>query len=382
MLIFGKSVGDWQEKADYAENKTDNEYAKIHEVRCEGIEDVQTAMETMAAFAADSKCSKFLYHATINLNPGERLGHEQWQRAVETLERNLKLTGHYRVVFEHIKKDRQHYHIVWSRIPPEGGAAVNMGNDYFVHQNTAKALEKEFGLTPAPRRDKSKPSRKKQEIHDRNIQIRVKPEIVTSEVTRIFRDSRTAEEFVNNLAKSGYVLTRAKNDSYVIVDKQGGYHGLMRRIEGAKLNDLREKFPDLEERILPSLSSALKARRPAPSKDFASAARSVGRSTKSVPIRPSHAGYKPAFYIPPRPNLMAIIAVIRSREEKKKPGRKSVPWWKRRRRKKFIENEPFRPNTNFTEIQNAEALEYAWHNKRFDMLRDFGIILAPDFFEP
>src|ERR1700722_3128686 len=106
MLIFGKSVSDWQEKADYAEDKADNEYAKLHEVRCEGIDDVQTAMATMAAFAADSKCEKFLYHATINLNPGERMTREQWQKAVDTLEANLKLTGHYRVVFEHIKKNR------------------------------------------------------------------------------------------------------------------------------------------------------------------------------------------------------------------------------------------------------------------------------------
>lgn len=115
MLIFGKSVSDWKEKANYAQDKADNEFAKIHEVRCEGLLDVQTAMETMAAFAADSKCKKFLYHATINLNPGERLTHEQWMKAVDTLEKNLNLTDHYRVVFEHIKKDRQHYHIVWSR---------------------------------------------------------------------------------------------------------------------------------------------------------------------------------------------------------------------------------------------------------------------------
>ena len=276
MLIFGKSIGDWKEKAAYAQDKADNELAEIREVRCEEIEDVQTAFEIMAAFAADSNCKKFLYHATINLNPAERLTKEQWMKAVDTLEKNLKLTGHYRVVFEHIKKDRQHYHIVWSRIPPQGGAAVNMGNDFFVHQNTAKALEKEFGLAPAPRRDSSKPSHKKEEINAKNSAVRVKPEIVTAEVTRIFKESDTTRDFVKSLTDAGYVLTRGKNDSLVLVDKQGGYHGLLRRIDGAKLAEVRRKFPELGKLPLPPLNEVLAARRPAGT-SFKGAAKGVGR---------------------------------------------------------------------------------------------------------
>ena len=276
MLIFGKSVGDWKEKAAYAQDKADNELAEIREVRCEEIEDVQTAFDVMAAFAADSKCEKFLYHATINLNPSERLTKEQWMKSVDALEKNLKLTGHYRVVFEHIKKDRQHYHIVWSRIPPQGGAAVNMGNDFFVHQNTAKALEKEFGLAPAPRRDSSKPSHKKEEINAKNSSVRVAPDIVTAEVTKIFKESDTTKEFVRNLADAGYVLTRGKNDSLVLVDKQGGYHGLLRRIDGAKLADVQRKFPELKKMPLPPLNEVLAARRPAGT-SFKGAAKGVGR---------------------------------------------------------------------------------------------------------
>ena len=67
--------------------------------------------------------------------------------------------------------------------------------------------------------------------------------------------ARPAEEFVANLHKAGYVLTKGDNDSYVLVDKAGDIHGLMRRIEGAKLKDLRQKFPDLKDIQLPSLAS-------------------------------------------------------------------------------------------------------------------------------
>jgi len=71
-------------KPEDVEQKICDEYAKLHEVRCEGIEDVNTAFAAMAAFAAETKCTKFLYHATINLKPGERLTRDQWRIAVDT----------------------------------------------------------------------------------------------------------------------------------------------------------------------------------------------------------------------------------------------------------------------------------------------------------
>ncbi len=296
MLIFGSSVSDWQEKANYAEDKADNDFAKVHEVRCEGIEDVQTAFAAMVAFAADTKCKQFLYHATINLNPGERLTREQWQQAVDRLEEGLGLTGHHRVVFEHIKKDRQHYHIVWSRLPPTGGPAVSMSYDYFVHQRTAKELEKKFGLLPAPRKQEGQPSKKKQEINDRNSGIRIKPEQVTKDATRIYRASDTTQAFVKNLQKEGYTLSRGKNGSYVLVDKQGGYHGLLRRIEGAKLADVEGKFPELKDMQLPRLNEVLRSRRGNTKSGFKGAAKiAKQRRTKT---RRHYAKTRSSTFIP------------------------------------------------------------------------------------
>jgi len=378
MLIFGASISDWKKKAAYALDKADNEYTKLHEVRCEGIEDVEMALAFMAACAADTKCKDFLYHATINLNPGERLTKEQWIKAIDTLEKNLKLTGHHRVYFEHIKKDRQHYHIYWSRLPPDGkGPAVNMGNDYFAHQNTAKALEKEFGLKSAPRRDRDKPSKKKAEINDRNSKIRVKPEIVTKDVTRIFKDSKTSKDFIKNLAKEGYTLTRGKNGSYVIVDKQGGYHGLMRRIQVAKVNDLRDKYPDLDKMPLPSLKDILKSRRPAPRQSFKKASYHFSRPTKFYTPR---INIQSPIYRPPR-SLAPIMAQARSYYPEPEKKYYPPPFMRKRKRKKY-ENEPFRPIIDLKAIKDAEILAWAWEHGRSDILVQFGIHLPPDLFEP
>jgi hypothetical protein len=370
MLIFGKSTADWKEKAKYAEAKGENEFAKIREVRCENITDAQTAFAAMAAFAADTKCEKFLYHATINLVPGERLTKEQWMKAVDTLEKNLKLIDHYRVVFEHIKKDRQHYHIVWSRIPPEGGAAVNMGNDFSVHQRTAKALEREFGLKPAPRPDKNKPSRKKQERNERNGKIRVDPDIVTREVTLIFRNCETSRKFIKTLAANGYVLTRGKNGSLAVVDKNGGYHGLMRRIEGAKLADLRRKFPALDKMPLPSLSAVLRSHQTPSRKGFKRSAVLLLRVFASKSRAATHP-----------PSLAALIARIRKTLTEEENRFFPFPLLRRRKRKTSQEEPPEFATTR-AEVEKNELLAWAWENGRLDILAMCGINLPRDYFEP
>ena len=383
MLIFGKAVSDWKEKAAYAQEKGLNDCAKLHEVRCEGIEGVQEAFAAMAAFAADGKCKKFLYHATINLDTSERLTREQWRHAIDTLEQNLKLTDHYRVVFEHIKKDRQHYHIVWSRIPPEGGAAVNMGNDFYVHQNTAKALEREFAIKQAPRRDQEKPSHKKREINDRNSRIRVRPDIATKDATKAYHDSGTSKEFIRNLAKAGYVLCHGKNKSLVLVDKKGGYHGLLRRIDGVKLGDVKKKFPALEGMALPKLNAVLKMRRQSVSLgSFKSIARMLAAASRRGHAPYLASGYRPIFYKPAGISIEALLLRLRRRyPEENETKYYPLPLMRKRRIKKD-ENKPSRPSINLNDIANAELLAWAWENGRFDILRDFGIILPPDYFEP
>ena len=54
------------------------------------------------------------------------------------------------------------------------------------------------------------------------------------------------------------------------------YHGLLRRIDGAKLANVRRKFPELGKMSLPPLNEVLAARRPAGT-SFKGAAKGVGR---------------------------------------------------------------------------------------------------------
>jgi hypothetical protein len=383
MLIFGASVGDWKEKAAYALDKADNEFAEVRDIRCEGIDDVQTALAFMAALAADTKCLEFLYHATINLFRGERLTTAQWMQAIDRLEKNLGLEGHYRIAFEHIKKDRQHYHIYWLRLPPaaKGGPAVNMGNNYRIHENTAIALEKEFGLKPAPRKHKNQPSHKKQEINERNGKTRVDPNFVTKEVTKIYHNSKTTKDFIKNLGDAGYTMTRGKKNQLVLVDKKGGYHGLMRRIDGVKASHMRQKFPELEKMPMPSLSSVLRNRRPPSKQTFRKVAHSVSRTKPNYKVRSAsyRSGHNPYLSMPKVRSLTSIWAEARGRYRPKEEKKYyPAPVMRKRRRKRSDENKLAKGGPTRAEIENGQLLCYAWENHRIDILAQFGIHILPD----
>ena len=379
MLIFGGSVGDWREKAAYAEDKADNDFAAIREVRCEGIEDVPTAMAFMAALANDSKCKEFLYHATVNLFRGERLATEQWFKIIGELEKRLGLEGHYRIAFEHIKKDRQHYHIYWSRLPTgNGGPAVNMGNNYRVHDAVAMHFENEFGLKPAPRKGKNKPSHKRQEIKDKNAKIRVNPDAVTKEVTEIYHTSESANDFVRNLDRAGYTLTRSQKNKLVLVDRQGGYHGLIRRIDGVGASGLRQKFPDLEAMALLSLTDVLRSRRPPSMSSFRKTATSLSRKSMVYSRPPKRSGHNPFVATPRLRSLASIMAEARIRYRSERQQKHYPPPIMRKRRpKKAAENKLARGGPTKAEIESAALLAWAWENHRIDVLYDFGIIVLP-----
>ena len=113
--------------------------------------DLRGALQEMEeAAAACPNCRKPLYHASINTRAGERLNDTQRMQAIDRLERELGLTGQPRVVVVHEKKDRQrhdreHCHVVWSRIDLARLRAISDSHNYRKHELVARELERAFG---------------------------------------------------------------------------------------------------------------------------------------------------------------------------------------------------------------------------------------------
>ena len=84
----------------------------------------------------------------------------------------------------------------------------------------------------------------------------ITPEAARAHITNLWRQSDTGAAFAKALEDSGWILARGDRRDFVAVDPKGGVHSLARRIEGAKVRDVRARLVDLDLSALPSVAEA------------------------------------------------------------------------------------------------------------------------------
>ncbi len=166
--------------------------------------------------------------------------------------------GYQRVVVEHWKKGKQHFHVVFNIIDPITGKTNELKWTKNKEWRISRGIEQILGLQTHTPEGKGARVWEMQ----RGRRSGIDPRKMRKEVTAIFRNSKIAREFIEALDKAGYALSRGGRGQLVLVDRYGDVHGLMRRIEGSKVADLRAKFPNIEQIELPSLASLVRARKP------------------------------------------------------------------------------------------------------------------------
>lgn len=256
IVIKGASRGNAGQMAAYILAQGKNELSQVHEVRGTLADDPRGALAEMAAIADGSRCRDFLYHAQINPEKGDRLTPEQWRQAVDTLEKNLKLEGHQRVVFEHVKDGRQHYHVVWNRVDIDTLKAVNMGNNYKAHEKTGVELEKAFGLEQLERRPNLQGGRRSDRAPEsweyrQAEHTGLNPRAMKAEVKALREASANGKAFAGALAEHGYILAKGKSRDFIVIDSAGEPHSLG-RFAGMKADELREFMRDVDRAKLPT----------------------------------------------------------------------------------------------------------------------------------
>jgi len=264
MIIKGSSRSGPGALAAHLGNAETNERVSLLETRGTVAADLRGALIEMDAFAEGTRCEKSLYHAAISPAVPHRLTPEQRTEAIDALEAKLGLTGHARVVVLHEKKDREHIHVVWSRIDLDSGKAVSDSHNYRKHEEVARDLERRFGHDRVQgahverdgvKRPDRTPSRAELRQEERTG---IKGKVVKHEVTMAFRASDNADAFKVALEEKGYVLAQGDKRDFVIVDRKGGIHSLARRIDGMHAADLREFMSPIDRQALPSADEAKK----------------------------------------------------------------------------------------------------------------------------
>jgi hypothetical protein len=246
MIINGGSRSNSTFFAKHLMNGEHNERVTVCEMRNLAAENIADAFREMRAVAMGTLCQNYFYHANLNPREDEELTAEQWDIAVNTLEKNLGLNGHARFVVEHRKQGRTHRHVIWSRIDVVTMTAAVMADDYEKHQATARELEKLFKLAQLQsvsgrtRASGPRPSRRPKTWESfRGQASGIDPFAMKQEITRLYRASKNGSEFAGKLSEHGYQLVRGKRTDFCIRDAAGHLHSLARRIDGVTASALR-----------------------------------------------------------------------------------------------------------------------------------------------
>lgn len=276
MIIKGRSRGFAQELVAHLQRLDTNEHLEVVQIRGTVAQDLRGALIELAAVAAGARCKRPLYHAALNIRAEEHLTREQWLHAVDALEGRLGLGGQPRALIMHIKQGRTHVHCVWSRIDTARMCAIPDSHNYRAHEETARALEQMFGHASVRgvftgREGESRPDRTPRTWElQQATRTGTDLAVLSAQITALWRGSDTGAAFAVALNEAGFVLALGDRRQFVIVDTGGGVHSLARRIEGARVADLRARLADLDLDALPSVPEARarqEVRDPAPARD-------------------------------------------------------------------------------------------------------------------
>jgi Relaxase/Mobilisation nuclease domain len=259
VIISGGSRCAWRYWARHLTRTDENERVHVAEIKGLMVETVPDALREMRLMALGSRATNFLYHADINPREDEHLTDRQWDQAVDTLERNLGLEDHPRVVVEHEKLGRVHRHVMWLRVDPATMTVVSDSHDWSKHQATSRELERAFQLEPVTgvigHDGKRRPRRPKNHETKRGLETGIKPEHVAAELTALWKQADTGQAFAAAITDRGYILARGDR-GYAVIDQAGTTHSLARRIDGARKADITARMADVDLAALPSVEEA------------------------------------------------------------------------------------------------------------------------------
>lgn len=258
MIIRGNPAGNVMFWSKHLTNDEKNERAEVREIRGCTADNLQDALWEMKWVAAGSRCQgNFMYQANINPYAHETLTPDQWRESIDTLEKNLGLDGHQRIVIEHVKHGRQHFHVVWNRVDQETLRVADMGGNWRIHERTQEELEQRFGLTPTPAKD---PDRARgPDLWELRAAERsgIDPVAMKAELTELWRASDTGQAFKAAIEERGYILANGDKASVLgVVDYAGDFHSLTRRLDGVKAAEVRDFMQHVDRGALPSVDEA------------------------------------------------------------------------------------------------------------------------------
>ena len=262
MIINGgsyRALGWWTKHLENAETND-----RIHVFGGYGLngaeKSVGDALRRMEEMACGTQAKNFFYQANINAEPGETLTYEQAMEAAERLKDNLGLSGHPSVLIEHVKKGRQHFHMLASRIDGDG-RVVRDSFTAEIHERTSREIEELFNLRRGRSilerdRETARPDyRPKKWETMRALETGITPAGVAAKVQELHASADNGRSFIDALEYQGFITCQGDKGRYCILDAAGDVHSLNRRV-GMKAPAFREFMKDAPVETLRTMAEA------------------------------------------------------------------------------------------------------------------------------
>jgi len=157
LIITSHMRGRFHAAATYLSAQGKNEKIRTVDISDIHALNLGEAFYNMWVIAGLSKVQKPLHHISINPFKEERLNDAQTLRIVKRCEQlfGYKLYDHQRVIVEHIRDGRQHFHVMWNRISLKTGKGIEPGLHINKSIQIAREMERILGLKTLPPQDKT-----------------------------------------------------------------------------------------------------------------------------------------------------------------------------------------------------------------------------------
>ncbi|MEO1702342.1 MAG: AAA family ATPase [Pseudomonadota bacterium] len=244
MILNGNQRGSGQELACHLMNVADNDHIAVHDLRGFLAENLAEAFAEAEAISAGTKCEKYLFSLGLNPPQSASVSIEDFQRAIEDIERRLGLNGQPRAIVFHEKEGRRHAHCVWSRINVTEMKAINLPHYKLRLTDISRELYRTYQWNmPAGLIDGEKRNPNNYTHAEASQAKRAKrdPAKLKALFQNCWSQSDSREGFAAALNEHGFALARGDRRGFVAVDADGEVYSLSRWC-GVRAKALRERF--------------------------------------------------------------------------------------------------------------------------------------------
>lgn len=246
MMLKAKERGNAPQLARYLLTLRDNDHVELHEVRGFVSDDLVEAFHETDAIAQGTRCKNNLLSMSLNPPEGANVSIEDFEQAIEQVEKKLGLEGQPRAIVFHEKDGRRHAHAVWSRIDSDRMRAINLPYYKERLREVSRALFLEHGWD-MPRGLEDRRLRDPLNFTRAEWQQARRAGLDPKELKAVFRkawdasDSRAA--FEQALKERGFWLAKGDRRGFVAIDYRGEVYSVA-RYAGVRAKDTQARLGD------------------------------------------------------------------------------------------------------------------------------------------